>query len=284
ASGDFIATDQAEADAAEKVLAALEISTARIRAKLGESLVSIQQHNTPVEQATTNSLDALKAYSQAARLPTNPDLVPLLKHAIELDPNFASAYSLLGAVYGDLGQYEAANQCFMKAYELRERLTEREKFHVIADYYSAVIGDLDKAEETYEVWQQAYPRDEVAHNDLAYNLELLGWYQKELSESLAANRINPAAAAPYAHLMFSYSALKRLDDSQKAYDQAEARNLDNYPYTHYARYQLAFILNDSAEMQRQIAWANGKSGPDAWMRSLQSDTQAYYGHLQAARE
>ncbi len=282
-TGDSLGSVQSEADGQEKVLKALNESSGKIRAKLGESLASIRKYDTPIEQATTSSLDALKAYSTAVRLPPGPNVVPLLKRAVELDPNFAAAYSLLGGIYGDLTEYEAATRCYEKAYALRDRLSEREKFHATADYYGGVIGDLDKAKETYEIWQQAYPRDIIPHNDLAYNFELVGQYERDLSESLIANRLDPSGAAPYAHLMYSYMALNRFEDARKAYQEAERRNPDDYPYIHFNMYLVAFAQKDSVEMERQIAWSKGKSRVEGWMLSYQSDTAAYSGHLQKAR-
>src|SRR5262249_20628301 len=166
-TGDSLDNEQAEADGRERVLKALGEATGRLRVKLGESLTSLQKYDVPVEQATTNSLEALKAYSMANRLPPGPDVVAFLKHAIELDPNFAAAYSALGTVYGDLGEYEAAEHSYQKAYELRDRLSERERFRVLTDYHAGVPRDLNKANETYEVWQQAYPHESLPHNNLA---------------------------------------------------------------------------------------------------------------------
>jgi DNA-binding winged helix-turn-helix (wHTH) protein/tetratricopeptide (TPR) repeat protein len=283
-TGGSLGSAQAAAANREKVLSAVAEASARIRAKLGESLASIRKFDTPVEQATTNSLEALKAYSRAVQTPPGPDVVPLLKLAIELDPNFAAAYSALGVVYTDLGEYEAANECYRKAYELRERLTEREKLHAIADYYSGVIGDLDRANGTYEIWQQAYPRDAIAHNDLAYNLELVGQYERELLESLTANRIDPSLPAAYVHLMFSYTALNRPDDAVGAYKEAQRHHLDDYPDIHYMMYQLASIDDDTTEMEHQLAWSKGKAEVEGWMLSFSADVQAFSGHLQRARE
>jgi len=283
-SGDSLGSEQAEAENREKVLTRLAGASAKIRAKLGESLASIQKYDIPIEQATTNSLDALKAYSQAVRLPYGPDIVPLLKRAIELDPSFAAAYSTLGGVYTDLGEYEAANGCYRKAYELRERLTERERFHATADYYAGVVGDLDKANETYRIWQQVYPRDAIPHNDLAYNLELTGQYDRELPEAILANHNDPSLAASYVHLMFAYAAMNRLQDAMGTYQQAEDRKLDDYPYTHYMMYQVATVQKDTAEMERQLAWSKGKPGVEGWMLSFQSDAEGFSGHLARSRE
>jgi eukaryotic-like serine/threonine-protein kinase len=283
-TGDSLDSEQAQTDSREKVLGTLAEASSRVRAKLGESLASIQKFDTPVEQATTSSLDALKVYSTALRLPPGPDAVPLLNRAVELDPNFAAAYSVLGAIYGDIGEYEAANGCYQKAYDLRERLTEREKLRTVADYYGGVLGDLIKANQTYEIWQQTYPRDAIAHNDFSYNLELVGQYERELTESLIANRLDPSLSAPYAHLMYSYLALNRLGDARTVYKEAEKRGYYDYPYIHAGMYLVAFAQDDSAEMVRQLTWSKGKTGVEGVLLSAQSDTEAFSGRLRKARE
>jgi DNA-binding winged helix-turn-helix (wHTH) protein/tetratricopeptide (TPR) repeat protein len=282
-NGDLLASEQVEAEAREKVLSRLADACTRIRAKLGESLASIQKYGVPVEQATTGSLEALQAYSRANRLPRGPNAIPLLKHAIQLDPNFVAAYSTLGGIYTDLGEYEAASNCYQKAYELRERLTEREQLQATADYYARVIGDLTKANETYRIWQQVYPRDAIPYNDLAYNYELAGEYDQELAQAVLANHIDPGLAAPYVHLMFSYAALGRVQDARFAYQQAEAHDLDDYPYTHFMMYQLATVADDAIEAQRQLRWSEGKPETEAWMLSFQSDAEAYAGRLRKAQ-
>ena len=129
------------------------------------------------------------------------------------------------------GEYEAAERCYQHAYDLRDRLSERERFRVLTDYYAGVPDDLNKANGTYEVWQRVYLRDYRPHNDLAYDLELVGQYERDLAESLTANRLDPNVAGPYAHMMFSYAALNRLNDARDVYLEAERRNLGNYPYT-----------------------------------------------------
>ncbi len=283
-TGELLASELVQAETREKVLTQLARAGARARLKLGESLPSIRKYDTPVEQATTSSLEALQAYSRAVRLPGGPDVIALLQHAIELDPGFAAAYSTLGGIYTDLGEYQAARACYQKAYELRGRLTEREQFHATADYFAEVVGDRDRASETYRMWQHAYPHDAIAYNDLAYNLELMGRYEQELTQAAIANRNDPSLAATYVHLMFSYAALGRVADAQAAYHQAEARDLQDYPYTHYMMYQLATVAGDTAEARRQVEWSRGKLESEGWMLSFESDVAAYAGHLAEARE
>jgi DNA-binding winged helix-turn-helix (wHTH) protein/tetratricopeptide (TPR) repeat protein len=283
-TAELLASEQVEAEGREKVLSRLSSASARIRRRLGESLISIRRYDIPVEQATTASLEALQAYSRAVRLPGGPDAIPLLQHAIELDPGFAAAYSTLGGIYTDLGEYQAARDCYQKAYQLRERLTEREQLHATADYYAGVIGDLDKANETYRIWQRAYPRDAIPYNDLAYDLELAGRYEEELAQAQVANRNDPSLAATYVHLMFSYAALGRIEEARGAYRQSIARNLDDYPYTHYMMYQMATVTRDAGEAQHQLEWSRGKLESEGWMLSFQSDVEAYAGHQRRAHE
>ncbi|HVN45748.1 MAG TPA: winged helix-turn-helix domain-containing protein [Steroidobacteraceae bacterium] len=283
-SGDLLASEQVEAETREKVLSRLADAGGRIRARLGESLASIQRYDIPVERATTASLEALQAYSRAVRLPGGSDVIPLLQHAIELDPGFAAAYSTLGGIYTDLGEYQAASDCYQKAYQLRERLTEREQLHATADYHAGVVGDLDRANETYRIWQRNYPRDAIPYNDLAYDLELAGQYEQELPQAVRANRNDPSLAAAYVHLMFSYAALGRMEDARGAYRQAIARNLEDYPYIHYMMYQLATVAGDAVEAQRQLEWSRGKLESEGWMLSFQADVEAYSGHRQKAQE
>jgi DNA-binding winged helix-turn-helix (wHTH) protein/tetratricopeptide (TPR) repeat protein len=281
---ELLASEQVEAETRERVLSRLADAGARIRRKLGESLTSIKMHDTPVERATTSSLEALQAYSRAVRLPGGPDVIPLLQHAIELDPGFAAAYSTLGGIYTDLGEYEAASDCYRKAYQMRERLTEREQLHATADYYAGVAGDLDRANETYRIWQRAYPRDAIPYNDMAYDLELEGDYPQELRLATLANSNDPSLAAAYVHLMFSYAALGRMDEARSAYRQAAARNLEDYPYIHYMMYQLATVTGDAVEAQRQLQWSGGKLESEGWMLSFQSDVEAYSGRRRKAHE
>jgi DNA-binding winged helix-turn-helix (wHTH) protein/tetratricopeptide (TPR) repeat protein len=283
-TAELLASEQVEAESREKVLSRLAEAGARIRRRLGESLASVRKYDTPVERATTASLEALQAYSRAVRLPGGPDVIPLLQHAIELDPGFAAAYSTLGGIYTDLGEYRAASDCYQQAYQLRERLTEREQLHATADFYAGVVGDLDKANATYRIWQRTYPRDAIPYNDLAYDLEQAGDYQRELSQAMLANRNDASLAASYVHLMFAYAALGRLAEARDAYGQAVARQLEDYPYIHYMMYQLATAEGDAVEARRQLEWSRGRLESEGWMLSFQSDVEAYSGHRQKARE
>jgi serine/threonine protein kinase len=286
-SGDQLAQEQVQAARKEEVLKALDQAATRLRAKLGESRTTVQQFDTPIFEATTPSLEALKAFSlgeKALLEQSAAAAVPFYQRAIELDPNFAIAYSQLGTVYGALlvePGLAAAN--IRKAYQLRDRVSERERFSIESNYYDSVTGEVEKGIQIDELRAQTYPRDGSAHNSLAYRYEQLGQYEKAAAEASEAIRVFPGAAVNYSNLMESYTALNRLDEATATYREAIARKLEN-PFLHDDMYALAFLRGDNEDMKRQVAWAIGKRGAEDLLLSRQSDTQAYYGRLQRARE
>ena len=267
-------------------MAALGNAAKELRQKLGESHSTIQKFDAPIEQATTPSLEALKAYSVGAKTSRQKSeiaAVPFFKRAIELDPSFALAYATLGYTYLSLGEPGPAADNFQKAYELRERVSDREKFHITAGFYSGVTGELEKADQTCELWARAYPRDHLPHLILAFDYELLGRYEKAISENLEALRLNPDVALLYSNLMEDYTPVNRLEEAKETYRRALDRKLDG-PYLHADLYVIAFLENDAAEMQRQISLASDTPGAEDWLFSLQSDTAAYSGDIVNARK
>ena len=286
-SGDALGQEQVQAARKEDVLKALGEASRRLREKLGESLSTIQKFDTPLEQATTPSLEALKAYSLAKKTYSEKDdaaAILLYKHAIELDTRFAMAYAGLGVCYSNLEQAGLARQNFQNAYELRDRVSEREKLSISALYYTFVTGELDKAMQTYQLWAQAYPREYVPHGrqGTLYSL-YLGQYEKAAAEALECLRLNPGDGVCNGNLMSYNLALNRLDAAKEVYRQAMARNLER-PQLHLLLYRAAFLEGDAAEMQHQMAWASGKPGTEDEMLSAQSDTEAFFGRLARARE
>jgi serine/threonine protein kinase/Tfp pilus assembly protein PilF len=283
-SGEAIAQEQVQAVAKEEVLKALDKVSSSLRAKLGESLSSVQKYDAPLEQATTPSLEALQAYTQGLKMFEKGDTaaVPLFKRAIELDPNFALVYSMLGASYQSLGEDGLASENYRRAYELRERAGQREKYLVASLYYGGVTGELEKANLSYEQWVQGYPRDFVPHAALAMDYMAVGQYEKALSEINDCTCLNPNALF-YGVLVGTYAALNRLDEAKAAYRQALSHHIE-HPYLHANRYGVAFLEGDEAEMQRQLEKANGNPGAEDLLLSIDSDTKAYTGHLQKARE
>jgi eukaryotic-like serine/threonine-protein kinase len=285
-SGETLAEMQSTATSKERILATLGKATSELRGVLGESLGSVQKFDTPLEQATTYSLAALSQYSAARRvdnLKGDPDAIPLYKRAIELDPNFATAHNSLAISYSNLTQYELAAESAKKAYELRERASERERYSIEENYYFSVTGELDKANQVLEQWAQNYPRDLRPLVALALNHNLVGQYDKAVAEIQAVRRLNPDSSAAYLNLEANYAALNRAEDGAAAYRESLARKLE-HPILHVNRYGIAFLQQDTAEMQRQLDWVAGKAGVEDMLLSMHSDTEAYFGHLHKARE
>jgi eukaryotic-like serine/threonine-protein kinase len=286
-SGDQLAQEQVEAARKEEVLKALDQAATRLRAKLGESRTTVQQFDTPIFEATTPSLEALKAFSLGEKALLEQSAVaaiPFYQRAIELDPNFAIAYSHLGTVYGALlVEPGLAATNIRKAYQLRDRVSERERFSIESNYYDSITGEIEKGIQIDELRAQTYPRDGGAHNSLAYRYEQLGQYEKAVAEESEAIRLFPGAAVHYSNLMEVDTALNRLDEATATYREAIARKLEN-PFLHDDMYAIAFLRGDNEEMKRQVAWAIGKRGAEDLLLSAQSDTEAYYGRLQRARE
>jgi tetratricopeptide (TPR) repeat protein len=284
-SGDALAREQVEAGAKEEVLNALDKAAASLRKKLGESLSTVRKFDTPLAEATTSSLAALQAFTEAGKITREKGetaALPLLKRAIELDPKFAAAYHDLANAYFNIGEQALATENMRKAYDLRERTSDREKYIISSDYFGLITGELEKANQVSAQWAMAYPRDPVPHGNLAYNFAVVGQYEKAAAESLEYARLEPISTTfGYASLVITYASLNRLDEAKAAYEQALARKLEG-PYLHENRYGVAFLENDTAEMQRQLAWGIGKPGEDVFL-SANSDTEAYAGHFVKAR-
>ncbi len=283
-SGDSLAKEQIEAASKEDVLKSLSRAASGLRAKLGESLPSVQKFDVPIE-ATTSSLEALKNYSMGitiGREKGDAPSIPFLKRAIELDPNFPMAYAGLSIRYGNLGQPSLALEYATKAYGLRDRVTEREKLRISADYFYAT-GELEKEAQTYELWIANYPRDSIPHINLGANYDSMGQYDKALAECQEALRLEPNNVVAYANLGATYLSLNRLDEAKAIFDEALAHKLDGGSLRSYI-YSLAFLRGDSAQMEQQVAWGAGKPGAEDVLLSAQSDTEAYYGRLSGARD
>ena len=283
-NGDTLAKEQEEAADKQAVLKALGKAATNLRAKLGESLASIQKFDVPVE-ATTTSLEALKAFSMGIttfRTRGDAASIPFQKRALELDPNFPAAYAALGVAYMNLGQASLATESIEKAYALRDKVSEREKYRISSLYYQNVTGELEQASQVYELWAKSYPLDSVPAGNLGDLYAQLGQYEKALTEAREALRLEPSIVG-YTNLAGDYLSLGRLDDAEKAIERAKASNLDG-DFLHQEIYYLSFLKGDVAEMERQVAWAAGKPGTEDLLLSCQSDTEAYYGRLQKARD
>jgi serine/threonine protein kinase len=227
-SGEPLAREQVQAERKEDVLKALGSASTGFRAKLGESLSSIQRFDVPLIDATTSPLDALKAFSLAQKISHqegDPEAIPFYKRAIELDPRFAIAYENLAVGYTNSGQTSLAAENAKKAYDLRDRVSERERYNIEAFYYVAVTGELEKAAETFELHAQAYPRDFAPRSNLGNTYMLLGQWEKALPATQEAMRLEHHVA-DFSNLGQVYVALNRLDDAKATFDQASARKLD----------------------------------------------------------
>jgi eukaryotic-like serine/threonine-protein kinase len=285
-TGDSLAEEQVTAANKEHVLKALGEATTKLRKKLGESLASIQKFDAPIGEDTTPSLDALKvlALGRRAQQEKGSDAaIPYFKHAVELDPNFAAAYASLGTAYFNLQEPALASANLQKAYELRDTVSDREKYRFSAFYYHLVIGDLEKAVETYQLWASDYPHDNAPRGNLGAIYVSLGEYDKALVQIAEDLHLNPDSVPSYTNLMDDYTALNRLEDAKAAFQQAKKRNLDG-AFLRLNLYGIAFLQNDTAEMERQVAWAMGKPQGENSLLSAQSDTEAYFGRLGRARE
>jgi eukaryotic-like serine/threonine-protein kinase len=282
-SGDTPAQEQATAASKEKVLDALGEAASKLRGELGESLASVQKFDVPAE-ATTSSLEALKNYSMggtAARTQGDAAAIPFMKRAIELDPNFAMAYASLSVLYANLSQPSLAAEFGEKAYQLRDRVTEREKLGITALYFSS-RGEAEKTAQAYEMWIASYPRDAVPYGNLGDLHIALGEYDKGLAETQEAAQM-AADTAGYANLVVTYVALNRLDEAKAASDEALAHKIDGGSLR-FAMYLLAFLRKDDAQMAQQVDWAAGKPGVEDMLLATQADSEAYYGRLNKARE
>jgi len=286
ASGDVLAREQATATGKEQVLPELGQVAAKLRNVVGESLSSVQKFDVPLAQATTSSLEALKAHTlsvKAQREKGEVESIPFIKRAIELDPNFAVAYDYLGLAYYNLNQPRLAAESLKKAFELRDRVTEREKFNITADYYGLATGELEKANQTYELWIQVYPRDYSAYGNLGSNYAALGQYEKAAIQTREYIRLEPTDVSAYENLGQIYLALNRFDEARAATEEALSRKLDGISL-HLNLYALAFFQGNAAAIKQQADWAIGKPGAEDWMLSLESDTEAWSGRLKKARE
>ncbi len=285
-TGDALVKEQAVAQGKENVLKALGQASTDIRAKLGESLGSVRKFATPIEEATTSSLEALKAYSLARKTwlqKGDAAALPLTKRAISLDPNFALAYVRAAASYFNLGQASLASENARKAYELRDHVSEREKYTIDALYYSLATGELEKANQAYELWSQSYPRDYIPYANVANNDMWLGRWDKALSELREVVRLEPNSIVGAFNWIASCLALNRMEEAKSTIEQAQARGIDGY-LLHLGTYYTAFLRNDEASMQQHLTWAAGRSGEEGWLLSAQANTEAYYGRLAKSRE
>ena len=285
-TGETLAQEQVTASDKQHVLETLAKAASELRGKLGESLASVQKFDTPLEQATTSSLEALQAYTLGQRAHVEKydpaAAIALFQRAISLDPKFAMAYSALGLDYGNLGQAALGAENQAKAYELRDRVGEREKFYITSHYYHFVTGELDKAAKTYRLWAETYPLDQVPLTDLGYMDGQTGQYDQALVESQRAFELDPSAIG-YAAVVGGHLSLNQLSQAKATVAEAQARHQDSY-LNHLNLYQVAFLEHDDAGMKREADWGMGKPGVEDAVLYLGSLTAGYSGQLKKARD
>jgi eukaryotic-like serine/threonine-protein kinase len=285
-NGDTLAQEQVTATSKEKVLDALGEAASKLRSELGESLATVQKFDVPLEQATTSSLEALKAYSLGEKVAREKDSaasLPYHQRAIELDPNFAMGYMEVGNDYSALAELGRASEYLTKAFQLREHASEREKLEITAAYYSSVTGELDKAAQTFQDEIESYPRTYRAYNGLGIVCGTQGQYEKAAEITRQAVRLAPNDVGMYDNLVNYTLALQRFEETRQVIHEAQARKLDDV-ILHNALYALAFLGADSAAMAEQQHWFAGKPEFENVGLALASDTEAYGGHLGKARE
>ena len=284
-NGDILAQEQVTATSKEKVLAALGAAAVKLRGELGETRSTVKKFDVPLVQATTSSLEALKAYSRAMRTGRSESpmaVVPLLQRAVEIDPNFALAYAELGVVYSDLGEAALSADFADKAFALRDRASEWERFSIDSTYYRSVTGQLEKAEEVSEEWKQTYPQDPAPYVQLGLIYSSLGRLESALNTDLEALKLRTDSAAIYANLTYDYLYLDRLNEAATILDQARAMKLDETLLPNF--YQLAFLRQDGKEMKKYFSAALGQVGQEDALLSSEADTEAFHGRLRKARE
>jgi serine/threonine protein kinase/tetratricopeptide (TPR) repeat protein len=285
-TGKELGSEQVEADSREHVIKALGSAATRIRAKLGESLASVQKYDTPIEQATTPSPEAFQAFTLGRRASLDSEwaaCVPCFERAVRLDPNFAMAYARLGTCYTNLGETTLGAQNTAKAYQLRARVSEPERWYIESHYFENVTGNEENARKVYELWAQTYPRDFRPMPPLQGIYARLGQYDQSLAAARDALRLRPASGMNQANVVFSYLALDRLKEARAAAEEALAKNYDFWSL-HDALYHIAFLQSDAAGMKQQVAWATGKPGVENVFLVNSADTSAYSGRLAEARE
>ena len=285
-TGDMLAEAQEQAAGKEAVLKALDTAAIGLRGKLGESLSSVQKYAMPLMEATTPSLDALKAYSLGQKLWSTKGVaasLPFFKRAVELDPDFAVAYASISASYSNLGEEARAAEYARKAHELRGKASELERFAIETNYHEAVTGDLEQTRRVLELWQQTYPRDPRPVRELGFMYSNLGDHEKALQQARESLLMGPHTEIYYFALAVDYTNLNRLDEAEAVYKEADQRNIESELLL-ASRYLLVFLKGDTAQMQQMVVTGMGKPGVEDILLAGQAETEAWYGKLKKARE
>jgi tetratricopeptide (TPR) repeat protein len=285
-TGDVLDDEQAQAARKEDVLNVLGQIASKFRARVGESLATVRSHDTPLVEATTPSLEAWKAFSAAKKLHTSSGgaaALPLFQRAVEIDPKFALAQAFLGGAYGELGESDLAAEITGKAYGLRDRASDAEKFFLTVSYDLRVTGNLEKAQQTCKLWSQTYPRERDAHGLLGGAIyPVFGKFEEASEQCRKAVEIDPDFAIAYNTLALSYIALDRLGEAENALRRAAERKLE-LPDLLVDQFDIAFLKGDQAGMDRAAALGRGQAGAEDWLSDQEALVLAYSGRMQLAR-
>jgi len=285
-TGEGLGNEQVEVESREQVLKALNRLTTNMRKKLGESLVTIQKYDAPVEQATTGSLEALQAYSLGLKIWNAAGAgaaLPFFQRAVTQDPKFAMAYGRMGTAYSAIQEEDLGIENTRKSFDLREKVSEREKLYIESHYYQVATGELEKAANIYEVWQQIYPQDPVPHDNLEGFYAVFGQYDKALQQAIETLDLDPYRVTGYEDASESYIALDRLGEAEAVFRKAEERNLSSEGLL-WNRYVSAFLSGDRPKMERLVGSATENSRAKGMLLSLAASSEAYQGHRRRARE
>jgi len=284
-SGDVLAQEQVTAASKEKVLDTLGGAITRLRGSLGESLATVQKFDVPLEQATTSSLEALKAYTLGTKAIYEKGAATALPYhlrAIQLDPNFAMGHKAVGNDYNSLGELGRGSEYYAKAFQLREHASEREGLIIAAAYYADVTGELAKAAQTYQECLESYPRDDATYSNSGVVLSSQGQYEKAADAFRKAMQLYPDNGAAYVNLGSVELSLQQFEQTRQTIQAAQARKQEDF-VLHLELYILAFFMPNAAGMAEQESWFTGRPEENFGL-SLASDTEAYSGHLGKARE
>jgi serine/threonine protein kinase/tetratricopeptide (TPR) repeat protein len=284
-SGSVLAMEQVEARSKDEVLGQLGRSAVRLREKLGESLSTIQKFDVPLEQATTSSLEALRAYAMGSEKSSKglySDAILFFRRAADLDPNFALAHSALASMYSNTGQGKLSREAAKKAFDLRDRVSEREKLRLAFTYHFQVTEDDEQAIEAGKLYKQSYPRDGKLINNLGVCYQRIGQLEKALEEYGESIRQEPTSPA-YGNLADTFLRLNRLEEAEDICNQAQSHGFDD-PINHAVRFLLAAMRGDSAEVERQMKWAAGNPLYKSIATQSQGDAAAFSGQLKKARD
>jgi eukaryotic-like serine/threonine-protein kinase len=286
-TGDVLDEEQVQSVRKEEVLNALSEVARKFRTRVGESISAVEKHDTPLAEATTPSLEALKAYSTALRVHASSGAIaslPLFKRATEIDPHFAMAHAWLGRAYADLDESDLAAESISRGWQLRDRTSDRENLWITAAYHTLVTGNLEKARQTCQAWLQIYPRDPAPHQLFSGMInKSAGRYEEAADEAQKAIALDPDFAIGYYNLGVNNAYLGRLEEADKAVERAVARGLEIDEFL-MLRYDVAFLRGDQAGMDREAARARAKSGAANWISNREAFALAYSGHLRQARE